>query len=67
MEDCLALDELYTTEERMLRDNVHRWVDATVIPKMLNAYEQAEFPRELIPEISKLGLLFPFQCFLYLF
>ncbi len=56
MEDCLALDELYTTEERMLRDNVHRWVDATVIPKMLNAYEQAEFPRELIPEIAKLGL-----------
>lgn len=56
MEDFLLLDNLYSAEERMIRDSVHKFVQTKIIPKMAQAYEQAVFPKELIPELAALGL-----------
>ncbi len=57
MEDFLLLDELFTEEERMVRDTVRRWVDSAVTPKMLKAYEEAILPAELIKQSADLGLI----------
>lgn len=57
MEDFLLLDEQLQPEERMLRDQVRRFVDTEVIPKMEQAFEEAVFPNELIAKLAELGLL----------
>jgi glutaryl-CoA dehydrogenase len=56
MEDFLLLDQQLASEERLIRDTVHKFVQSDVIPKMSAAYEQAVFPMELIPKIAGLGL-----------
>lgn len=56
MEDFLLLDQQFTAEERMVRDNVRKFVQTAVIPKMATAYEQAVFPKELIQKLADLGL-----------
>lgn len=56
MDDFLLIDQQLSSEERMIRDNVRKFVTADVIPKMANAYEQAVFPMDLVPKISALGL-----------
>lgn len=57
MEDFLLLDELLSAEERMIRDQVRRFVDTEVTPIMANAYEQAQFPKQLIARVANMGLL----------
>jgi glutaryl-CoA dehydrogenase len=44
-------------EEVMVKDNVARFVDEQVIPLMQEAFENHEFPRQLIGEAAGLGLL----------
>ncbi len=46
-----------TDEERMVQDTVARFVDEQAIPVMREAFEQHRFPRELVPQVAKLGLL----------
>ncbi len=46
-----------TEEEAMVKDTVGRMVDEKVIPLMREAFEQHQFPRELISEVAELGLL----------
>jgi len=57
MEDFLHLDQHYSTEEKLIRDTVRQYVDNDVIEKMPVYYENAEFPREFIDGVAKLGLL----------
>lgn len=57
MEDFLSLDNLFTEEERLIRDTVRRFVDDEVIPIMPESYEAAHFPKELIPRLAEMGLL----------
>lgn len=57
MEDFLFLADDFTPEERLIRDEVRRFVDRDVIPIMANAYETAIFPQQLIPQCAALGLL----------
>ena len=57
MEDLFKLDQQFSQEELLIRDTVRKMVDAKVIPLMEQAYEAAEFPRTLIHEVAKLGLL----------
>lgn len=57
MDDLLFLDEQLQDDERMIRDSVARFVSKDVVPLMAEAFEQAEFPRELIKKSAKLGLL----------
>jgi glutaryl-CoA dehydrogenase len=55
--DYLELDELLSEEERMVRDTTRDFVSEHVMPIIGEAYEKAEFPRQLIPMIGELGLL----------
>ncbi|MDE2235816.1 MAG: acyl-CoA dehydrogenase family protein [Gammaproteobacteria bacterium] len=41
----------------MVQDSTARFVDGKVLPIIGKAFEDARFPRELIPEIASLGLL----------
>src|ERR1700722_3603924 len=43
---------LLTDEERMVQDTVGRFVDERVLPIIGDCFDQARFPKELIPEIA---------------
>lgn len=55
--DFLALDALLDDEERMIRDTVRAFVADRVVPHVGEWFEQGVIPRELAPELGKLGLL----------
>ncbi len=55
--DYLAIDALLDDEERAIRDTVREFVRAHVLSDVGDWFEQGTFPRELIPELGKLGLL----------
>lgn len=57
MEDFLLIEEQYSTEEKIIRDHIARFVNEQVIPKMEDAYEHAYFPKELMTDLAKLGIL----------
>ena len=52
--DYYRLEDLFTDEERQIRDKVRAFADREVIP-IINAYwEKAEFPFELVPKAAEL-------------
>src|ERR1700710_1706959 len=55
--DYLDLDSLLSAGERALRAEVRAFVDAAVRPHIAEWYEAAYFPRELVPELGRHGLL----------
>ncbi len=56
--DLLAVGELLTEEERLIRDTVRRFADDRIRPRIADWFEQGVFPvRELAPELGALGLL----------
>ena len=55
--DLFDVRSALTDEERMVQDTVARFVDAQAIPLMREAFEQHQFPRELISQVADLGLL----------
>jgi glutaryl-CoA dehydrogenase len=55
--DFLALDALLEDEERAIRDTVRQFVRERVLPDVGDWFEQGIFPRELMSELAKLGLL----------
>jgi glutaryl-CoA dehydrogenase len=57
--DYYQLDDLLTEEEVMVRDTTRGFVTEHVMPGIGEAYENAEFPRQLVPMIAELGLLGP--------
>ncbi|MCE0722736.1 acyl-CoA dehydrogenase family protein [Legionella resiliens] len=57
MDDLLFLDEQLNGDERMIRDSVARFVSNDVMPLMVESFEHAQFPRELIRKSAELGLL----------
>lgn len=57
MEDFLQLDEQLSNEEKQVRDTVHTWVDQQCMPLVVDAYEKAEFPEQIIPQLGELGVL----------
>ena len=54
--DFLQLDELFTEEERMVRDTVRAWVSDRVMPIIERACIDGKFPTALIPEMAELGI-----------
>ena len=54
--DLLALDALLEDEERAIRDTVRQFVRERVLPEVGDWFERGVFPRELMPELAKLGL-----------
>ena len=55
--DLLALDDLLGDDERLVRDTVRAMVRERVLPVIGDHFEAATFPRELISEVARLGLL----------
>ena len=54
--DYYLLDELFTDEERRIRDRVRAFADAEVIPIINEYWEKAEFPFELVPKVAALNI-----------
>ncbi len=57
MDDLLFLDEQLSDDERLIKNTVARFVAEDVTPIMASAFEQAEFPQQLIKKTADLGLL----------
>ena len=57
--DFYAIDELFTHEERMVRDTVRELVTSRVMPTIGKHWSAGTFPHELVPVFGELGLLGP--------
>lgn len=55
--DYYGLDEELTEEERLVRDNVRRFVEHELVPIVGKHYQAGTFPEHLIPKFAELGLL----------
>jgi glutaryl-CoA dehydrogenase len=55
--DLLDLERLLSDEDRLLAETVRRFAADRVLPEVETWFEQGTFPRELGPEIGRLGLL----------
>ncbi len=55
--DFLGIDALLSDEEKMVRDTARRFVADHVLPGIEKWFEEGEFPREVAPELGRLGLL----------
>jgi glutaryl-CoA dehydrogenase len=58
-EDYYAVEDLYSTEEREVRDVVRRFVAEAVLPRVGELWLRGEFPRDLIPRMAALGVFGP--------
>jgi glutaryl-CoA dehydrogenase len=54
--DFYNVDELFSDEERMIRDTLREWVSDKVIPIIEEHNRAATFPKHLIPELGELGV-----------
>ncbi|WMJ71246.1 acyl-CoA dehydrogenase family protein [Stenotrophomonas sp. 24(2023)] len=57
--DLFDVRSLLSEDERAVQDSVARFVDQRVLPIIGDAFDQARFPQELVPDIAALGLLGP--------
>jgi glutaryl-CoA dehydrogenase len=55
--DVLKIDDQLTEEERLVRDTVRAYAAEKVMPHIADWFEAGTLPRELVPELGKLGLL----------
>ena len=56
-QDPLLLDEDLAEDERMVRDNVHRYCQEQLQPRILKAHREERFDREILTEMGQLGML----------
>jgi glutaryl-CoA dehydrogenase len=54
--DFLALREQVSPEERMVGESVRRLIEDKVLPVIGEHFENATFPREIIPDLAQMGL-----------
>ncbi len=54
--DYYRVDDLLSEEHKTIRETVRRWVDQRVKPIIEDCAEEGRFPKELIPEMARLGL-----------
>jgi glutaryl-CoA dehydrogenase len=55
--DLLRIDDELTAEERLVRDTVRAFAADRIMPYIADWFEAGTLPRELVPELGKLGLL----------
>lgn len=55
--DYYHCDDLFSEQEKRIRNEVRRWVQTRCLPKINDWFEQGIFPREIIPELASLKLL----------
>ena len=54
--DFYNVDELYTDEERMIRDTVRAWVSDRFMPVIEEHNRAAKFPTQFIQELGEMGV-----------
>ena len=57
--DFFHMDDMLSSEERLVRDTIRKFVDKEVIPIIDDCFDRHEFPRHLVPKMAELGLLGP--------
>jgi glutaryl-CoA dehydrogenase len=57
--DYYLLDELISEEHKIIRSSVRKWVTKNVSPIIEEYAQRAEFPKQLLPSMGKLGLFGP--------
>ncbi len=57
--DYYGIDELFTHEERLVRDTVRELVTQRVMPVIGKHFTAGTFPHELVPMFGEMGLLGP--------
>jgi len=57
--DALRLDDALTEDERAIRDTAHAFAQEKLAPRVLTAYREERFDREIMNELGELGLLGP--------
>ncbi len=55
--DLLRIDDELTPEERLVRDTVRAFAAERIMPYIADWFEAGTLPKELAPELGKLGLL----------
>jgi glutaryl-CoA dehydrogenase len=55
--DLLQIDEQLSDEERLIRDTVRAFVADRALPHVADWFEEGTLPREIMPELGKLGVL----------
>ena len=55
--DLLQIDDQLSSDERLVRDTVRSYAADRVLPHIADWFEAGTLPRELVPELGKLGLL----------
>jgi glutaryl-CoA dehydrogenase len=55
--DLLQIDNQLTDEERLIRDSVRAFVSDRALPYITDWFEAGTLPRDIIPELGKLGVL----------
>jgi glutaryl-CoA dehydrogenase len=56
-DDLLMLEDQLTEEERMVRDTARGYAQDKLMPRVLSAYREERFDREIMNEMGALGLL----------
>ena len=51
------VDSLFSEQELLVRQTARRFADERVLPVIRRCFRDARFPRELIPEMGRLGFL----------
>ncbi len=55
--DYLQLDSLLTEQELLVRKTARQFVDERVLPLVRDAFNNGVFPKQIIPELARLGFL----------
>jgi glutaryl-CoA dehydrogenase len=55
--DLLGLDNLFSDQELATREEIRSFVEERIKPNLRDWWEEAIFPRELVPEMAARGLL----------
>jgi len=55
--DFYEIDSLLTEDEITIRDTVRAWVEEKFLPLIEDAYDNAYFPKGVIPQVAEMGLL----------
>ena len=57
--DFYLMDDMLSSEERLVRDTVRKFVDKEVLPIIDEYFDKHQFPAQLVPKMAELGLLGP--------
>jgi glutaryl-CoA dehydrogenase len=55
--DYLHIDSQFTEQELMVRQTARQFVEDRVIPLVRDSFREGRFPKDLIPELGRLGFL----------